>query len=487
MFKILGLHTSKWSLLLLAGDVGVFALSGLLVLAWIGPGWRSMPVWFSVYLPGLALYLGINLLVLYVADLYDQYQDYRSAQNISRLIFAVWLATLLGVWAGGASSRWQLERISLEWQAVGFAVGLSFWRFAFSALALPTRLQRRLAIIGAGQAGRHLLQMLRARPNSGLEVVGFMDDDPGKAGAVIDGLPVLGDTTALAALAKEHRLDFLVLAITRLTDPVLLNRLSKLAFNSVQLLDLPTVYEYVAGKLPMDYISENWLLIHSIMKNKTYYRHVKRLLDLVLAAVLLAVTWPLLLLIGLAIRLDSPGPALFQQARLGQDGREFIMFKFRSMVQDAERQGPQFASSQDDRITRVGRFLRHTRLDELPQLFNILKGEMSFIGPRPERRHFIEQFQEMVPDYRPGRRQGDPPGTQVVCGYRERLPYYSYRLVVKPGITGWGQVMYGYAGSLEETREKLQYDLYYIKNMNFFLDLTIFLKTIRIILLGRGK
>ncbi len=487
MYKFLGLHTSKWSLLLVAGDVGVFGLSSLLVLALTGPALGSVPAVGAAYLPGLVLFLGGNLLVLYVADLYDQYQDYRSAQNLSRLIFAVWVATLVGVWCCGPPSRWHLPRGFMEWQALGFAVGLAGWRFAFSGLALPVRLRRRLAIIGAGEAGRHLLQMLRARPNSGLEVVGFVDDDPGKAGAKIDGLPVLGDTTALSALAKDHRLDFLVLAITRLTDPVLLNRLSKLAFNSVQLLDLPSVYEYVAGKLPMDYISENWLLIHSMMKNKTYYRHVKRVLDVALAVAVLAVIWPLMGLIALTIRLDSPGPALFRQERLGQDGREFVMFKFRSMVQDAERHGPQFATARDERITRVGRVLRRLRLDELPQLFNILKGEMSFVGPRPERRHFIEQFQEMVPEYRPGRRQGDPPGLQVICGYRERLPYYSYRLVVKPGITGWGQVMYGYAGTLEETKEKLKYDLYYIKNMGFFLDLTILLKTIRIILLGWGK
>ena len=157
------------------------------------------------------------------------------------------------------------------------------------------------------------------------------------------------------------------------------------------------------------------------------------------------------------------------------------------MITDAEKAGPQFACRRDPRITRVGRFLRKWRLDEMPQLFNILKGEMSFIGPRPERAVFIRDFQQLVPEVREGGRATDQPGVQVVCGYRERIPYYSYRLLIKPGITGWAQVMHSYSANLEETREKLQYDLYYIKNMSLFLDLAILLKTIRIVLFGWGR
>jgi lipopolysaccharide/colanic/teichoic acid biosynthesis glycosyltransferase len=201
----------------------------------------------------------------------------------------------------------------------------------------------------------------------------------------------------------------------------------------------------------------------------------------------LALTWPIWLLIAGAIKLDSPGPVFFSQERLGQDSEPFQILKFRTMINNAESNGPQFASRRDPRVTRVGWFLRKARLDELPQLYNIVKGEMSFIGPRPEREVFIREFQQLIPLLREGHRSTDPPGSQVICAYRERIPYYSYRLLVKPGITGWAQVMHSYSATLEETKAKLQYDLYYIKNMSAILDLAILLKTIRIVLFGWGR
>jgi lipopolysaccharide/colanic/teichoic acid biosynthesis glycosyltransferase len=200
----------------------------------------------------------------------------------------------------------------------------------------------------------------------------------------------------------------------------------------------------------------------------------------------LIIVSPLFLAIPLAIKLDSPGPVFFRQERLGKDGKPFWIIKFRTMVKDAESGGPQWASQGDPRVTRVGRILRKLRLDELPQLLNILKGEMSFIGPRPERQVFVEAFQQLVPVYRKQRSASNAPEISV-CDYVEQVPHYSYRLLVKSGMMGWAQVMYPYAASQEETQEKLKYDLYYIKNMGFFLDLAILLKTIRIVLVGRDK
>ena len=186
------------------------------------------------------------------------------------------------------------------------------------------------------------------------------------------------------------------------------------------------------------------------------------------------------------IVLDSPGPAFFRQQRLGKDGKPFWIIKFRTMVEDAEQDGPQWASQDDPRITRVGRMLRKLRLDELPQLLNILRGEMSFIGPRPERQVLVNTFQQLLPVFRK-KRLGSNALEIKVCDYVEQVPHYSYRLLVKPGMTGWARVMYPYVSSQEETQEKLKYDLYYIKNMGFVLDLAILLKTIRIVLFGRDK
>jgi len=196
--------------------------------------------------------------------------------------------------------------------------------------------------------------------------------------------------------------------------------------------------------------------------------------------------------------LDSPGPVLYKQVRVAHNRRKFFCYKFRTMIAGAEilkqqleaeneADGPVFKIKDDPRVTAVGRYLRKSGLDELPQLYNIMRGEMSFIGPRPEREAFIREFQQLIPLFREGRRANDPSGSQVIYGYRERIPYYSYRLMVKPGITGWAQVMHSYSATLEETKEKLEFDLYYIKNMSWVLDLAILLKTIRIVLFGWGR
>jgi lipopolysaccharide/colanic/teichoic acid biosynthesis glycosyltransferase len=300
-------------------------------------------------------------------------------------------------------------------------------------------------------------------------------------------VPVLGKSDQLKELVDQHKISMLVLAITHEKSPTLINALTRLAFNGCQLVDMPNLFEYLTAKVPIDYITDIWLFLHNLNRSRLMYRQFKKVTDLAIALCGLALTWPLFILISVAIRLDSPGPVFFRQERLGKDGKPFQIVKFRTMVQDAERFGAQWACQNDPRITRVGRILRKLRLDELPQLINIFKGEMSLIGPRPEREVFIREFQEPRAEIRQGRRANDAPGTKVICNMQERLPYYSHRLVVKPGLTGWAQVMYPYAASLEDTREKLCYDLYYIKNMGFFLDLSIVLKTIRIILFGRGR
>ncbi len=204
---------------------------------------------------------------------------------------------------------------------------------------------------------------------------------------------------------------------------------------------MPTMYEQLAKKIPLDYISDNWLFLHSIYQSKYYYRHIKRLTDLILAALGLLLTAPLFPFIALAIKFDSPGPVFFRQQRQGQGGKSFSIFKFRTMVDAPPEQEPRWAESGDPRITRVGWFLRKSRLDEMPQLINVVKGEMSLVGPRAEWDVFAHMSLQEEIKYRPGRRASDPPDYRVPVGAVERVPYYSFRSVVKPGITGWAQVM----------------------------------------------
>jgi len=486
MFKYLSLKISVWKAILLVGDILLLIIS-LAVGFFLNPKISPEPMRYVIaykihFIPMVLVYLIIN----YIADLYDYQRDYRRWWNIAQVIAAGLIGALanivifyfpLGKWVG---------RTALILQAFSYTTTLALWRYIFSSLALPERLQRRLLIVGAGSSGSRILQALRNRPRCGLEVQGFVDDDPQKIGTFIEGLPVLSDSSRLPELVSQNNVDLLIVAITHEKSQQLINTLTRISWNGVEVVDMPNFYEHLAGKLPIDHLSDVWLLFNGLNKNKLYCRHLKRVVDLLVGGVLLLTHTPVLALIAAAIKLDSPGPVFYRQERLGLEGRPFSLIKFRTMIQDAENCGPQWAEEDDPRITRVGRVLRKFRLDELPQLINVLRGEMSIVGPRPEREMFIRDFQGLVPTCRPGRRATDPPETVISCGVKEKIPYYSHRLLVKPGITGWAQVMYPYASSLEQTKEKLQYDLFYVKNIGVFLDMAILLKTVRIVLFGRG-
>jgi exopolysaccharide biosynthesis polyprenyl glycosylphosphotransferase len=239
----------------------------------------------------------------------------------------------------------------------------------------------------------------------------------------------------------------------------LTNNLIQISWDNCVLIDLPTFYEFLTGKLPTDYISDNLIFDWSINNSKIYYIRVKRLIDLTLAALFLVLFSPLMLLTALLIKFGSKGPIFFRQERLGQKGRPFQIIKFRTMFEGAENNGPLWTDPNDPRITTVGRIIRKLRLDELPQLWNIFRGEMSFIGPRP----------------------------LAHTSYMDNIHFYNYRTLVKPGITGWAQVSFPEGLTIDTTQEKLKYDLYYIKNIGFMLDLAILLKTVRTVIFGHGR
>jgi exopolysaccharide biosynthesis polyprenyl glycosylphosphotransferase len=486
MFKYLSFKVSVWRAILLVGDLLLLLLS-LAVGFFLNPKIMPEPMRYVIaykihFLPMLVVYLVVN----YIADLYDYQRDYRRWWNIAQVFIAGLIGALANIVIFYFPMGVFVGRTALVLQASSYTFFMALWRYTFSSLALPERLQRKLLIVGAGNSGSRILQALRNRPRCGLEVQGFVDDDPQKVGSVVEGVPVLGKSSRLQELVSKYRVNLVVVAITHEKSQQLVNTLTRVSWNGIEVVDMPNFYEHLAGKLPIDHLSDVWLLFNGLNKNKLYCRHLKRLVDLVTAGVLLVTHAPLLCLLGAAVKWDSPGPVFYRQERQGLEGRPCKLIKFRTMVQDAEFNGPQFAEENDPRITRLGRVLRKFRLDELPQLINVLKGEMSIVGPRPEREMFIQEFRELVSVNRAGRRANDPPGTVVSCGVKEKIPYYSHRLLVKPGITGWAQVMYPYASSLEQTREKLQYDLFYVKNIGFFLDMAILLKTVRIVLFGRG-
>jgi exopolysaccharide biosynthesis polyprenyl glycosylphosphotransferase len=459
MFKIFSLYISQWKLLLIAGDAGCYLLSVACTLL-LYPYTAARP-WDFLYQHKIVfLFIGvIYFVVLFIADLYDYLKDFRQIINIVHVLIACWIGSLLVVLILYFPIRGAyVGRSMIIIQAVFFSILVACWRIGFSATVLIHRMRKRLLIIGAGKAGRHLYRSVHTRPGCGFDVVGFVDDDAAKAGTDVDGLRVLGNSSQLSALIREHHVSMAAVAITRERSPQLIDNLITVSWNECTLMDMPSLYEFLTGKLPTEHISNNWIFEWNINTTKIYYRRLKRSIDIILAVLFLSITFPILVLAALVIKIDSRGPTFFHQERLGHKGKIFNILKFRTMVENAAKCGPVWTINNDPRITRVGRFIRKLRIDELPQLLNILKGEMSFIGPRP----------------------------LAYDSSMDNIRYYHYRLLVKPGITGWAQVMFPEGLTIDTTQEKLKYDLYYIKNIGLMLDLAIFLKTVRTVIFGKG-
>jgi len=274
-------------------------------------------------------------------------------------------------------------------------------------------------------------------------------------------LEILGDYSEIAALCRKEQVDRIIVALDERRGKFPVEQLLLCRLKGIRVDDGMTFTEELAGKLSVENLRPSSLIFSDGFKRSSILKRIKRGFDVVLSTVGIVVTMPVILMISAAIKLDSPGPVLYKQERVGKDGKLFGLLKFRSMHQDAEENGPVWADVGDDRATRVGKVIRKMRLDEIPQMINVLKGEMSFVGPRPERPYFVEQL-------------------------RKELPYYYQRHTLKPGITGWAQIKYPYGASKEDALEKLKYDFYYIKHISLIFDLTIIMETIKTVLLGRG-
>jgi exopolysaccharide biosynthesis polyprenyl glycosylphosphotransferase len=351
---------------------------------------------------------------------------------------------------------------------------IGLWRFAYASILSQPSFQQRILIVGAGNSGREMAEALMGRPQhgnpytgSGYCLVGFVDDDPAKLETEIEGVPVLGDRYQLFRLVKAHDIDLVVVAITHAPEihSELFQFLLDCREQGLPVESMTSLYERVTGRLSVQHAGRDLGVVLPQADSPT--RHLswvaKRLFDLLvglLGLVALALVAPC---IALANSFFSPGPLFYRQERVGKGGRTFWAFKFRSMVPAAEKEcGAVWAAKDDCRITSVGRILRKTRLDELPQFWNVLKGDMSLIGPRPERPEFVADLVRVI-------------------------PFYQARHAVRPGITGWAQVRYPYGSSVEDALTKLQYDLYYIKRQSLFLELSIIAKTVRVVLRLEGR
>jgi sugar transferase (PEP-CTERM system associated) len=349
-------------------------------------------------------------------------------------------------------------------------VGIPLVRKTCERLARDPYVAERVLILGAGARARAIAREIRRQHQFAYRVVGFVDDSSGLtepretangAAAAPDAPRVLGSRDDLARLVAAWRVDRIVVGVSDRRGSLPIDQLLEARLSGVCVEDVATTYERIAGKVLVEGIWPSWLIFSDGFRAARRARVAKRGFDVVTAIIALVVGAPLMAVTALAIRLDSRGPIFYRQERVGQGGRVFTLWKFRSMRVDAERGTPVWASDRDDRVTRVGRAIRFTRVDELPQLWNVLGGDMSLVGPRPERPFFVEQL-------------------------AAQIPFYNTRHVVRPGITGWAQVKYRYGSSAEDATEKLRYDLYYIKHLSIGFDLTILIDTVKVVLFGKG-
>ena len=347
--------------------------------------------------------------------------------------------------------------------AASAAIGLRllyFWMYSSS------KYNNRVLIFGTGSAAETITDVLINGYNPGYDLMGFLDPNEEAHQSPSSSGPVEGKTyyngEDVFQVASAEGVNKIIVSPDNPDDLLPLNRFLDCKFSGIDVLSMPAAYEQLTGKIFIHDHLPNWLVFTDGFRTTPVYRATKGTMDFGIALLGLILAAPLMALIALAIKLDSRGPIFFTQERAGKNQRPFRLIKFRTMAKDAEAaSGPVWAQPSDPRVTTVGRFLRRTRLDEIPQLINVLKGEMSLVGPRPERPHFVAQLQETI-------------------------QFYNQRHTVKPGVTGWAQTRYPYGASEEDALEKLQYDLYYIKNMSLFLDLLILLDTIRVVLTFRG-
>ncbi len=446
---------------------GIFIFTSVYIASWIILGTQLLNVYGYQTLKILLITV-VCQISLYYNDLYEL----KLTQNVKelglRLIqalgFAAILLAIIYVFFPKAVVGTSTFLIS-----VGIIIIIIVsWRFCYAMVLDRGLFNQRIILLGSADLIENIKQEIYERKDCGYDIVAEVPDAkpkqrPDNPGPTKSQNVIGHKYEGLANLAKVYSIEKIVVALEEKRNNFPTKELLKCRVNGIEVIEGNSFYEMLTGKLVVKAINPSWLIFSEGFRKSRTRRVLKRSADLLLAGIMLSIFFPLIAVIALLIKIDSKGPVIFSQERVGQDGKIYRIHKFRSMVEDAEKMsGPVWAQTDDKRITRLGKIIRKLRIDELPQLWNILKGDMSFVGPRPEREHFVKELEELI-------------------------PYYRERHTVKPGLSGWAQVSYGYGASVDDAVEKLNYDLFYIKNMSFFMDLMIVLRTVKIVLFRKGS
>ena len=408
------------------------------------------------------LTLAAGLFVINSASgLYQRAQDWSVGESSLRAGFAVVLGVVL------AHQIFNLLPVgfgnveAIRTSAMLVIAALILRRVVMGYWATKSRAGSRVLVFGAGPAALMVGSTLRAADPLAT-IVGYFPGPNEKQAAVPAG-ECLGTEQSLTQTARRLQVDEIIVALTeRRSGSMPLRELLDCKLAGVRVFDITTYFERMLGQIRVDFVNAGWLIFGDGFNQGFYRTAIKRVFDILCSLVLIVLAAPIMLITAVAIKLESQGPVFYRQERVGAANKVFQVRKFRSMRTDAEKDGkPRWAAAQDDRVTRVGNIIRRLRIDELPQLFNVLSGDMSLVGPRPERPFFVEQL-------------------------TNEIPYYAVRHSIKPGVTGWAQVRYQYGSSVEDAQEKLQYDLYYVKNHSLFLDCVVLIETVGVVLTGKG-
>lgn len=449
-------------MILLVGDA-LMAILALVVAVylWAQQDWLTLSALLIERIPSWFFLLPVVWMILNV-EMYDVRRAGRKSETIKGVAGAAAISLILYLFVYFLSDPNFMPRRGVAYFIVAASVLMIIWRFIYIRVFTTPEFMRRVLVIGAGRAGTTFVQMIKELWPPPFYLVGLVDDDPTKQNTTVEEYPILGSSQDLLKIVKEYHVTDLIFAITGEMCDDMFQALLQAEESGVDIMTMPMMYEGLLGRVPITLLRSDWILRSFVDEARAngMYELGKRLFDI--AGGLLGVLIVLLVtpFIGGMILLESGSPVFYTQSRLGKNGREYKIFKYRSMREAFGKDGKLLPDK--DRITRVGWFMRKMHLDEMPQFLNVLRGEMSLVGPRAEI-------------------------SQLVNDLQSKVPFYRARLLVKPGITGWAQVNYGYAATVEETAIKLEYDLYYIKHRNLLLDFIILLRTVGTVVGFRGQ
>ncbi|MGC8807263.1 MAG: TIGR03013 family XrtA/PEP-CTERM system glycosyltransferase [Thiomonas sp.] len=466
MFKIFNLYIPARATLELLIDMVISALSFSLA-TWtvylITTGQQGFSYWAGQAIYPLILYVALNAILYTALGVYrieaeNSLKDFlgRTSVAFAFTFFPVYWFTLMFTEAG---SSFRVLGFAYLFQ-MGFLI---FIRYILLRQSVLSSMTRKILIVGNGREAQALARQIIERHSSAYSISGFYPTESADQNAIQLPGKVFDSSMSLEQVVLDTKVDEIIVAVKEHRGGVLpIRQLLECRILGTPVHNLTTFYERLKGEVPLESMKASWLIYGTGFTQGHLRSLAKRLFDIFSAGILLLLLWPIMLLAALAIKIEDRGPVFFQQERVGLFGKTFLCLKFRSMRTDAEKDGvARWASTNDSRITRVGSFIRKTRIDELPQLINVLRGEMSMVGPRPERPTFVDMLEKDI-------------------------PFYAIRHSVKPGVTGWAQVRYAYGASIEDAKRKLQFDLYYVKNNSVFLDFFILFETVRVVIFGEG-